>query len=51
MVMVKIFFTWLMVMIFYAVYKLIFKKERPIPEQVIIKAKNGKRTIVILRNK
>jgi len=51
MIMVKIIFTWLIVMIVYTVYKLIFQKEKPIPEQVIIKARNGKRTIIILRNK
>jgi len=51
MIMVKIFFAWLIVMIIYAVYKMIFQKEKPIPEQVVIKARNGKRTIVILRNK
>ncbi|MBA7574525.1 hypothetical protein ES708_16334 [subsurface metagenome] len=38
-------------MIVYTIYKLIFQKERPIPKQVVIKARDGKRKIIILRNK
>jgi len=49
--MVKIFFTWLIIMIVYTIYKMIFQKERPIPEQVVVKAKNGKTKVIILRNK
>lgn len=51
MLLEKIIFTWLIIMIFYTIYKMIFKKERPTPKQVVIKARNGKRTIIILRNK
>ncbi|MBA7546060.1 hypothetical protein ES705_38443 [subsurface metagenome] len=50
MIWVKIIFTWLIIMIFYAVYKMIFKKKKSIPEQIVIKARDGKTKIVILRN-
>lgn len=51
MVMVKIIFFWLIAMIIYTIYKMIFQKDKPIPEQIVIKARDGMTKIIILRNK
>jgi hypothetical protein len=47
------YFLWVILILFIGefLYILLWQKEKPIPEQVVIKARNGKRTIVILRNK
>lgn len=47
-----IYFLWLIFLLFVLMFFriLFFHKEGPIPKQVVIKARNGKREIVILRN-
>jgi hypothetical protein len=48
-----IYFLWLIFLLFVGEFFYILfwqKKEKPIPEQVVIKAKNGKTKIIILRN-
>ncbi len=48
-----IYFLWLIFGLFVLMFLkiLFFHKEKPIPEQVVIKARDGKTKIVILRNK
>jgi len=48
-----IYFLWLIFGLFVLMFSrmLFFHKDRPIPEQTVVKAKNGKTKIVILRNK
>ncbi len=47
-----IYFLWLIFILFALVFLriLFFHKEKPIPEQVVIKARDGKTKIIILRN-
>ena len=49
-----IYFLWLIFLLFIGgfLYRHFRQKEkRPLPKQVVIKAKNGKTKIIILRNK
>lgn len=47
------YFLWLIFLLFVLMFIriLFFHKEDPIPEQTVIRSKNGKKTYIVLRNR